>query len=305
MNSTGTVIVICGPTAVGKTAIAITLANELSTQIISADSRQCYKELSIGVARPSPEELGAVKHHFIASHSIKEDVTAADFEKYALDKTAELLQDHDEVVMTGGTGLYIKAFCEGLDAIPEIPASVRSSIKTSYQEYGLEWIQKEIAERDPAYSASGETSNPQRMMRALEVILTTGKSILEYQKKKINQREFRIIKLGLQLPREQLIERINFRVDQMMQAGLLEEVRSLMPFRKLNALQTVGYKELFEHLDGLTDLETAVQRIKINTRQYAKRQMTWFRRDGEITWFAPRQEEEIIKWTKAQIISAG
>lgn len=289
-----TVIIICGPTAVGKTAVAIELAKHFQTEIISADSRQCFKELNIGVARPSSKELSAIPHHFIASHSIQEEVTAATFEQYALQKTAELFLQHDTVLMVGGTGLYIKAFCEGLDAIPDVPAEIRERIGRDYESNGLTWLQKEIEEKDPAFYTAGEIQNPQRMMRALEVMEATGQSILSFRKGAKATRNFTIVKVGLELPREELVRNINTRVGQMMAAGLLDEVKGLLRYKELNALQTVGYAELFDHLEGKLSLE-AVERIKINTRQYAKRQMTWFKKDKEITWFSPAQTTAMIE----------
>ncbi len=282
-----TVIIICGPTAVGKTAVAIQVANKLNTQIISADSRQCFKELNIGVARPSVEELAAVPHHFIASHSIHDAFTAADFEHYALDVTAKLFEQNDYVVMVGGTGLYIKAFIEGLDRIPDIPENIRQDIVAQYNEKGLPWLQQQVATNDPLYYAKGEIQNPQRLMRALEVMLATGTSIVAFQTSKKQTRPFNIIQFGLQLPREQLVQRINQRVDVMMEQGQLKEVQLLLPYRHLNALQTVGYKELFDYTDGVFTLPQAVEKIKVNTRQYAKRQMTWFKRDETIKWLHP------------------
>jgi tRNA dimethylallyltransferase len=279
-----TVIIIAGPTAVGKTAFAIQVAKQFNTEIISADSRQCYKELNIGVARPSPEELNEAKHHFIASHSIHEEVTAAMFEQYALQKAEELFRIHNTIVMVGGTGLYIKAFCEGLDTIPAVPKEIREKIIEEYEQKGLQWLQQEIQQKDPAFYKKGEIQNPQRIMRALEVVEATGQSILEFRKAEKANRSFAIKKTGLELPKEELHERIHKRVDQMMEAGLPEEVKTLIPFKHLNALQTVGYKELFDYLDNKISLETAVEQIKTNTRQYAKRQMTWFKKDKDISW---------------------
>jgi len=284
-SPTKTVIIIAGPTAVGKTTIAIELAKHLQTEIISADSRQCYKELRIGVARPSDEQLSAVPHHFIASHSIKEEVNAITFEQYALEKLGKLFRDHDQVVMVGGTGLYIKAFCEGLDDIPEIDEEVRETIISNYEQKGIDWLQQEIRQKDPDFYSNGEIRNPQRLMRALEVVEATGRSILSYRGKEKIKRNFRIVKIALELPREELIRNINSRVENMMEQGLLSEVKNLLPYKSLNALQTVGYTELFEHLEGKISLAEAIERIKINTRQYAKRQMTWFRKDAEIKWF--------------------
>jgi len=290
-----TMIVVAGPTAVGKTAVAIQLAKHFATSIISADSRQCYKELNIGVARPSEQELAAVNHYFIASHSIQDEITAAGFEQYALQKATELFQQQDTVVMVGGTGLYIKAFCEGLDLIPAVDPAIREQIISNYNSKGLVWLQEQVQQKDPAFYTSGEIQNPQRMMRALEVLESTGQSVLSFRKGEKTQRDFNIIKIGLELPKEELHQRIHTRVDQMMQAGQLEEVKGLIPYKHLNALQTVGYKELFEYLEETISMEKAVEQIKINTRQYAKRQMTWFKKDEEMKWFAPFQTDEIIR----------
>lgn len=289
-----TVIVVCGPTAVGKTSIAISLAKHFNTEIISADSRQCFKELNIGVARPSAEELNEVSHHFIASHSINENINAGFFEQYALQKVNELFQKHNVVVMVGGTGLYLKAFCEGLDEIPDVEESIREKIIAEYNEKGIEWLQNEIKTSDPQFYSVGEIQNPQRMMRALEVVESTGRSILDFRKNKKSTRDFTIIKIGLELPKAILDKQINSRVDKMIEQGLVDEVKQLTPFRNLNALQTVGYSEIFEYLDGKISLETAMENIKKNTRQYAKRQLTWFRKDRKIEWFRPDQLEVIL-----------
>lgn len=288
------VIIICGPTAVGKTAIAIHLARHFQTEIISADSRQCFRELNIGVARPSKQELESLTHHFIASHSIQENFTAADFEAYAIGKTTELFKRLDTIVMAGGTGLYIKAFCEGLDEIPEVDPAIREQIINSYEEKGLHWLQDEVRLKDPVYFATGEFRNPQRMMRALEVVIATGQSILSFRKREKAARDFNIIKIGLELPREELNNRINNRVDRMIEAGLLAEARQWLPYANLNALQTVGYTELFDYLHGKISFEEAVEQIKAHTRQYAKRQMTWFRRDEQINWFHPSDFSQIL-----------
>jgi tRNA dimethylallyltransferase len=279
-----TVIIILGPTASGKTAAAIAMAERYKTEIISADSRQCFRELNIGVARPTPEELNTIPHHFIATHSIHDEVTAAVFEQYALTKAAELFVKHDVVVMAGGTGLYIKAFCEGLDSIPAIPAAIRDTIIQTYNEKGLSWLQDQVKEKDPSFFETGEIQNPQRMMRALEVVEFTGQSILSFRKGKKVERAFTIVKLGIELPKEELHRRIHYRADQMIAHGLVEEVKSLQPYQHLNALQTVGYKEIFDFLDNKITLEKAIEDIKTNTRQYAKRQMTWFKRDAAIEW---------------------
>lgn len=284
---TKTVIIIAGPTAVGKTAVAIDIAKRFETEIISADSRQCFREMNIGVARPSADELKQVPHHFIASHSIHDEVTAITFEQYALQKTGELFQHNDYVVMTGGTGLYIKAFCEGLDEIPEVPQELRASISHKYSELGIEWLQNEVKHKDPEFFRTGEVKNPRRMLRALEVFEATGKSILHFRKGEKLARNFGIRKVGLELPKEELRERINTRVDNMMEKGLLEEVKGLLSWKHLNALQTVGYTELFNYLDGKVDLQKAIGDIKVHTRQYAKRQMTWFKKDKDFEWCAP------------------
>lgn len=295
-----TVIIIVGPTAVGKTNVAINLAQHYKTEIISADSRQCFKELSIGVARPSAEELGKIKHHFIASHSIQDEISAADFEKYALHKVEELFKVHQKVIMVGGTGLYVKAFCDGLDSIPPADAVIREHIIKSYEVNGLEWLQLEIQRKDPSFFAVGEIQNPQRMMRALEVMESTGQSILSFQKGKKVKRNFNVIKIGLELPKEELLLNINRRVDAMMLAGQLEEVKLLVPYKKLNALQTVGYAELFDYIEGSITVADAVEKIKIHTRQYAKRQMTWFKKDEEINWYHPSQLNEMIEKIELQ-----
>lgn len=281
-----TIYVICGPTAVGKTAFAIKLALALGTKIISADSRQCYNELNIGVAKPSVEELAAVHHYFINSHSITEEVNAAAFEAYALNAVSEIFGKTDCAVMVGGTGLYIKAFCEGIDDIPEVDPAIRQTIIHRYNDDGLQYLQEELKQKDPAFWAVAEQQNPQRLMRALEVILSTGKSITTFRKGKKEHRPFEIRKVGLELPREVLYNRINNRADSMIQAGLLDEVKELQAYKHLNALQTVGYKELFEYLDNQVTLEKAVENIKTNTRHYAKRQMTWFKKDAEMKWFS-------------------
>lgn len=283
-----------GPTAVGKTSLAISLAKHFRTSVISADSRQCFRELKIGVARPSGAELQEVPHYFIASHSIRKEVTAVMFEQFALEKAEEIFREKDILVMAGGTGLYIKAFCEGLDEIPDIRPGIRERIVAGYEKKGLDWLQSEIREKDPAFFAVGEIQNPQRMMRALEVFESTGKSILAFRKGEKAKRNFNLIKIGIELPRDLLNQRIDARVDAMMEAGLLEEVRSLLPYRDANALQTVGYAELFDHLDGKLPLEAAVAEIKTHTRQYAKRQMTWFKRDPSVTWYAPDDLDKIL-----------
>ena len=279
-----TVYIIAGPTAVGKTAFAISLAQRLQSEIISADARQCYKEMNIGVAKPSEAELASVPHHFISSHSINESVNAAVFEKYALEKSASLFESSDSVVMVGGTGLYIKAFCEGLDAIPEIDPAIREGIIQQYEKLGLRWLQKEVSVKDSLYWEKGEQQNPQRLMRALEVMLGTGASIVTFQNKNKITRPFNIVKIGLEMPREQLYERINQRVLNMVELGLEKEVKELLPHFELNALQTVGYREWLDYFSGKISVDRVIDLIQQNTRHYAKRQLTWFKRDPEFRW---------------------
>lgn len=270
--------------------MALELASHYSTKIISADSRQCFRELNIGVAKPTPSELTSVHHYFINSHSIHDTVNAAVFEKYALEKVQEIFTDRDIAIMVGGTGLYIKTFCEGIDAVPVILPGIREKITTEYEEAGLEWLQQEVQNNDPLYFSKGEIQNPQRLMRALEVKLSTGKSIVEFQTKTKALRDFEIIKIGLELPRAELYQRINERVDAMIKEGLPEEAKNLEIFQHLNALQTVGYKELFDHFSGKIKMEDAISAIKINTRHYAKRQMTWFKKDESVKWCEPEYE---------------
>jgi len=280
-----TVYIIIGPTAVGKTAFAISLAQALHTEIISADARQCYGEMNIGVARPSTSELAALPHHFIASHSINDTINASVFEQYALDKVEALFKTKDAVVMVGGTGLYIKAFCEGLDMIPEIDPKIRAEIIQQYEKLGLRWLQKELSVKDPIYWEKGEQQNPQRLMRALEVKLGTGESIVNFQHKNKITRPFHIVKIGLEMPREMLYDRINQRVMNMVEEGLEQEVKSLLPHLQLNALQTVGYSEWQPFFDGKVEKSRVIELIQQNTRHYAKRQMTWFKKDPEIKWY--------------------
>ena len=287
--SNNTVYIIIGPTAVGKTSFAIALAQHFKTEIISADARQCYAELNIGVARPSLEELSKVPHHFIASHSVNDTINAQVFENYALAKADELFKTHQSVVMVGGTGLYIKAFCEGLDMIPDIDPDIRAHIIEQYEKLGLRWLQKEVSVKDPLYWAKGERQNPQRLMRALEVMLGTGASIVSFQIKNKITRPFNIVKVGLELPREQLYESINQRVISMVENGLEQEVRELVAQFHLNALQTVGYSEWGPYFEGSLSKEKVIENIQQNTRHYAKRQMTWFKKDLDITWYSSNE----------------
>lgn len=281
-----TCIIIAGPTAVGKTSLAIQLALALKTEIISADSRQCYQELNIAVAKPTPQELALVPHYFINSHSIQQEVSAADFENYALEKAAAIFKNNNIAVMVGGTGLYIKAFAEGLDAIPTIEEAIRQEISTAYALQGIDWLRETLRQEDFEYYERGEIANPQRMMRALEVKRSTGSSITTFQTRRKKARPFRMVKIGLELPRSTLYDRINARVDAMVAAGLEDEARRLLPHRHLNALQTVGYRELFRHFDGELSKDAAIDLLKQHTRHYAKRQLTWFKRDEEMHWLS-------------------
>ena len=289
-----TVIIIAGPTGAGKTALSLAVARHFNTSIISADSRQCFRELNIGVAKPSPQQLQEIRHEFINSHSIREEVNAALFEELSLKWAREIFSNRDVLIMVGGTGLYLRAFCEGMDQIPAPDEQLRIEIREQYQQYGLPWLQEQISQKDPAFSQSGETRNPQRMMRALEVMESTGRSILSFRNTEKKTRPFRIVSFGIRIPKDILYQRINERVDLMMECGLLEEAHSLLPFQHLNALQTVGYTELFEYLNGNSSLQDAVSKIKQNTRHYAKRQMTWFRKDPAIRWLEKSPLQEII-----------
>ena len=288
-----TVIVICGPTAVGKTTVATNLAQKLGTEIISADSRQCYRELNIGVAKPTEIELRTVPHYFINSHSIFEDVNAGVFEAYALQAAETIFQRNRLAVMVGGTGLYIKAFCEGLDEMPFVDPVIRQEVVESFKQNGLSYLQEQVETKDPIFWMEAERENPQRLMRALEVVLSSGKSITSFRKGKKQERPFEIIKIGLELPRSALYDRINERVDKMVEQGLIEEAKVLLPYRNENALQTVGYRELFEYFDERISLQKAIDDIKINTRHYAKRQLTWFKKDKDITWLNPLNHDLI------------
>ena len=286
---TKTCIVIVGPTASGKTAAAIDVAQYFNTEIISADSRQCFTELNIAVAKPTAAQLKLVPHHFINSHSITDNVTAADFERFALAAADKIFEKNNVVVICGGTGLYIKAFTEGLDAIPPTDEIIKKEIAHAYNQHGLEWLQNKIKETDPLFWEKGEIHNPHRLIRALEVFMTTGISIIAQQKKIKKVRPFNIIKVGIEITREVLYDRINDRVDAMQQQGLENEAKLLYPNKELNALQTVGYRELFDFFEGKTTREKAFELIKQNSRHYAKRQLTWFKKDEEIIWL-PQNE---------------
>lgn len=296
-----TLIVVVGPTAIGKTALAIALAQFYQTEIISADSRQFFKEMHIGTAKPSAEELAAAPHHFIDSHSVKTLFSTGDFEVQALQLMENLFKNHDQLIMIGGSGLYIDAICKGLDDLPEIDLNIREQLNQQFAKDGIEPIQKQLQELDPEYYAKVDQANPQRMIRGLEVVLSTGKKLSSFLTSSKKERPFNIIKIGLNTDRALLYERINHRVDLMMEAGLLAEVESLLPYRQYNALNTVGYSELFAYLDGKSDLESAVVLIKQNTRRFAKRQLTWFRRDEDTAWFEPNHTDDIISYIQNKL----
>ncbi|MGF7079895.1 tRNA (adenosine(37)-N6)-dimethylallyltransferase MiaA [Mucilaginibacter sp. UYCu711] len=280
-------IVIAGPTASGKTAAAIKLAQHYKTAIISADSRQFYREMAIGTAKPNWLELAAAKHYFIDSHSVTEPFSVGDFEKQGLALLDELFQSHNIVILVGGSGLYIKALCEGFDDMPQADVTVREQLNTEFALKGIAALQDELKTADPAYYDEVDLQNPQRIIRALEVYRSTGKPFSSFRKSTINKRPFDTLKIGLDLPRAVLYDRINQRVDEMIKDGLVEEVKELIPYRSLNALNTVGYSEVFDYLDNKTDLNRAIELIKQNTRHFAKRQLTWFRKDKTIHWLQP------------------
>lgn len=291
-------IVIAGPTAVGKTDLSIRAAKHFKTEIISADSRQIFKEMSIGTAKPLAHEMSGVKHHFIDSHSIFENYNAGKFEVDAIDLINELSEKYQILVMTGGSGLYVKAVCEGFDAIPEGENKIRNELNNEFSVNGIESLLAELKVKDPEYFLIIDKSNRQRVIRALEVIRSTGHPFSSYRKQFFVPRQFNVIKIGIERPREELYDRINKRVDLMLQNGLLEEVKSLYSKRSLNALQTVGYQEFFDFLEGKITLDEAIELVKRNSRRFAKRQLTWFKRDPEMQWFNADADEEILEYIK-------
>ena len=299
MNSmtlnTKKVIFILGPTAIGKTKLSINLAKIFSCEIISCDSRQFYKELKIGSAPPNKSELAKVKHHFIQNLSISEDYSAGQFEIDAIKLIEEIHKKNDLVFIVGGSGLYIVAISKGLDKTPTISKKIRKEINEKYHTKGLEWIQEKVKKIDPEFYSNNDIKNPQRLLRVLEIFTQTGKNLSSFQSKKIKKRPFKILKIGLNIDREILYSRINKRVNSMIEKGLLKEVNSLMNFQHQNALQTVGYKEIFRFLNNQCSYEDAIDSVKKNTRRFAKRQLTWFRKDTEIRWFKPNQLNEIKK----------
>jgi len=302
MANKKTLIAIVGPTAVGKTAMAISLAQYFKTEIISADSRQFYREMSIGTAKPDAEELAAAPHHFINSHSIAQDYSAGDFEREALRLLDKLFEQHDVVVMVGGSGLFVRALCEGLDDLPKAGEEVRERLNNEMAQLGIEKMKERLKAIDPAYYQVADVDNPQRVVRALEVFEATGNPMSFYHKKDVDKRPFNILTIGLNMGRSQLYERINLRVDRMMETGLLEEVNSLLQFRSKPALLTVGYAELFDYLDGNISLEDAVDKIKQNSRRYAKRQITWFKKYGDTSWFQPTETAAIIAFINSKLL---
>ncbi|MBD3748110.1 MAG: tRNA (adenosine(37)-N6)-dimethylallyltransferase MiaA [Sphingobacteriales bacterium] len=282
-----TLIVIAGPTAIGKTALAIEIAQHYQTEIISADSRQFFKEMSIGTAKPHPIELAAAKHHFIGSHSIHDEINVGNFEKEALEKINELFKTHDVLVMVGGSGLYINAVLYGFDEIPKADEKLREKLNQKLKTEGIISLQNQLEILDPTYYQEVDIHNPQRVIRALEVCIATGKPFSSFRKTTLKNRPFNSILIGLDMEREKLYDRINQRVDLMMQQGLLDEVKSLEKYQHLNALKTVGYSEIFNYLNGEWTLEQAIDKIKQNTRNFAKRQLTWFRKNKDIIWLNP------------------
>jgi tRNA dimethylallyltransferase len=288
-------VFIVGPTAVGKTAVAVRVAEELGAQIISADSRQVYRELSIGTAVPGPEYAGRVRHHLLQHRSVKEDYNASMFEMEALQVMDRLFHDHGAAVVAGGSGLYIRALEAGIDDVPRADPEIRRQLLARLDAEGIEGLRLELKKLDPASWASIDLRNPKRILKALEISLTTGRPYSSFLTRKNKERDFSILKIGLDLDRTELYARIEARVDEMMAAGLLQEVHACLAYRELNALNTVGYKELFDYLDGRTSLEEAVRLIKRNSRRYARRQLTWFRRDEGIAWFRPERFNEIME----------
>ena len=296
-------ILIAGPTAVGKTQLSLSIAEQYKTDIISCDSRQFYKEMCIGTAVPNADELSKIKHHFIQNLSIKDNYSIGQFERDALAKIETLHKNNNVIVMVGGSGMYIDAVCKGLDDFPTVPESIRKELNLRHKNEGLDALKEELIKLDPDYHELVDSSNPYRIIRAIEVCIVSGKPFSSFRKQQIKKRNFKTVKIILNREREELYSRINKRVDEMMTEGLLEEVKKLYDHKDCNALQTVGYKELFAYLDGEWDLETAIEEIKKNTRRYAKRQITWFRRDPSNHFFKPENESEIMAHLKKNIIS--
>lgn len=293
-------IVVVGPTAVGKTALAVQLGKHFGTHVISADSRQFYKEMNIGTAKVTEEEMDGVPHHFVDFLDLEMEFSAGEFERQALKVLDQLFKINDVAIAAGGSGLYVNALCDGLDDVPKKDEKLRAELESLLENEGIESLQKKLKELDPEYFEIVDQDNPHRLIRALEVNMSSGQSFLNFRKSNKKKRLFNIHKIGLNIDREVLYERINQRVDQMMKDGLLEEAKNLHSKKDLNALNTVGYKELFAYLDDEISLKEAVELIKRNTRRYAKRQLTWYRKDAEVAWFEPGQTQDIIAHLESQ-----
>lgn len=301
-KKTNYLIAIVGPTAIGKTALSIDLAKHYNSEILSADSRQFYKEMNIGTAVPEPEELAAVKHHFIQNRSIHDDYNVGDFEYDALKTLNELFEKNSIQVMVGGSGLYVNAVVNGLDAFPKVDPEIRAELTNELNSYGLEFLQQKLKELDEISYNEIAIDNPQRLIRALEICLGTGKPYSSFKTNKTKNRDFETIKIGLTAEREIIYDRINLRVDLMIDEGLIEEAKSVYPYKSLNALQTVGYRELFDYFDGKIERDFAISEIKKNTRRFAKRQLTWFRKDEAINWFDfQTPSKDIIRFINSKI----
>ena len=296
MSSAKTLIVITGPTAVGKTALCLDIAQHFGIPIINADSRQIYKELKIGTASPTPEQLAKVKHYFVGSLSLNDYYSASLFEQQTMEILEREFAKNDYALMAGGSMMYIDAVCDGIDDIPTVDDNTREMLKSRLSSEGLEVLVQELKELDPEYYEIVDKQNPRRVVHGLEICLMTGKTYTSFRKREKKQRPFNILKIGLNREREELYNRINQRVDQMMAEGLLDEAKNLYPMRHMNALNTVGYKEMFAYLDGTWTLEEAVERIKGNTRRYARKQLTWYKKDEQIRWFHPNEKEKIISY---------
>ena len=289
-------LVVVGPTGSGKTDLSVRLALHYGAPILSTDSRQVYRGMPIGTAQPSVDQLQAVEHHFIASHDLTDNLNCGEYEVQALARLKELFADHDWVVAVGGSGLYVRALCEGMDDLPQADEPLRRELERRLAEEGLGALAEELRELDPEYCRTADLNNPARVMRALEVCLQTHMPYSRQRTGERRPRPFEIVKIGIDLPRDVLYDRINRRVDRMLADGLEAEARALYPYRELNALKTVGYREFFDYFDGRIGYDEAVELIKRNSRRYAKRQLTWFRRDSEIRWFAPDDDAAIIAY---------
>lgn len=296
-----TLIVLIGPTGVGKTELSLSIAEHFQTCILSADSRQLYQELKIGTAAPTPSQLARVPHHFVGTLGLTDYYSAAQYEADVLEKLEELFQHNDTVVLTGGSMMYVDAVCKGIDDIPTVDKETRELMLQRYEEEGLETLCAELKILDPEYYQIVDLKNPKRVIHALEICYMTGKTYTSFRTQKHKERPFRIIQIGLTREREELYDRINRRVDEMMQEGLLEEAKSVYLFKHLNSLNTVGYKEIFNYLDGEWSLDFAIEKIKQNSRIYSRKQMTWFKRNPNIQWFHPEQKEEIMNYINDQL----